>query len=425
MKNVGDWTMDKIRLITEKEACEIVMLFSNAYPSAAMNNPETRKKLEERILVSQTTDQPIKYYGCFKDDRIVGGMCFHNFTMNLRSTKISAGGLGGVAVDLLHKKEKVARDMVAYFHEYYRKNGYAMTMLYPFRPDFYKKMGYGIGTKFNQYKLKPAAFPKYCTKEHLFAFKPEDKQLLIDCYERIVENRHGMSSRPSIDWDNMTANVDNRIMCYKNNGRIEGYMIFTFKRVDDTSILKNNMAVSEMLYENTEALQEMLYFFHTQDDQIYRIVINLPDEDFHYLFHDPRDDSDNLFSPVYHETNIQGVGLMYRVVDIKRLFELLHDVNFGNQNLKLSLNINDTFLPENSGKMLISFINGRPSIMENGEYDAEISMDISDFSSMVMGSVGFKSLLRYGIAQISDSRYVNLVHQLFITEEKPMCLVAF
>jgi predicted acetyltransferase len=191
-----------------------------------------------------------------------------------------------------------------------------------------------------------------------------------------------------MDWDNMTANVDNRIMCCKNSGRIEGYMIFTFKRVGDTSMLKNNMAVSEMLYENSEALQEMLYFFHTQDDQIYRIVINLPDEDFHYLCADPRDDSDNMFAPVYHETNLQGVGLMYRVVNTRKLFELLHDNNFGNQDLKLTLNI-------------------------------------SDFSSLIMGAVGFKSLLRYGIAKISDNQYTDKVHQLFLTEEKPMCLVAF
>lgn len=417
--------MDKIRLITEREAGEVVVMFSNAYPSASMNNPETRKKLEERIIVSQTTAQPIKYYGCFKDDRPVGAMRFHDFTMNLRSTKISVGGIGGVAVDLLHKKEKVARDMVSYFHEYYRNNGSAMTMLYPFRPDFYKKMGYGIGTKFNQYKLKPSAFPKYHTKEHLCAFRPEDKQLLIDCYERIVGSRHGMTSRPSTDWDNMTANVDNRIMCCKNRGRIEGYMIFTFKRVGDTSMLKNNMAVSEMLYENPEALQEMLYFFHTQDDQIYRIVINLPDEDFHYLCVDPRDDSDNMFAPVYHETNLQGVGLMYRVVNTRKLFELLHDNNFGNQDLKLTLNINDSFLPENSGSTMVSFSKGRPSIMENGKTDVEITMDISDFSSLIMGAVGFKSLLRYGIAKISDNQYTDKVHQLFLTEEKPMCLVAF
>jgi len=39
------------------------------------------------------------------------------------------------------------------------ENGASLALLYPFLPDFYKKMGFGYSTRGDQYKLKPETFP--------------------------------------------------------------------------------------------------------------------------------------------------------------------------------------------------------------------------------------------------------------------------
>jgi hypothetical protein len=52
-------------------------------------------------------------------------------------------------------------------------------------------------------------------------------------------------------------------------------------------------------------------------------------------------------------------------------------------------------------------------------------LDISNFSSLIMGTVSFKALVRLGLANISDKKYTKLVNEIFKTEELPMCLVTF
>ena len=75
--------------------------------------------------------------------------------MTLFDQQVDIGGVGLISVDLLHKKEHVAKNIMKAFHNHYRSQGVTLTALYPFRPDFYVKMGYGLGKKMNQYKFKP------------------------------------------------------------------------------------------------------------------------------------------------------------------------------------------------------------------------------------------------------------------------------
>jgi predicted acetyltransferase len=48
-------------------------------------------------------------------------MCLHDFTMDFLGVRIPAGGVGQVAVDLLHKKEHVAKEMMAYSPQHYQE----------------------------------------------------------------------------------------------------------------------------------------------------------------------------------------------------------------------------------------------------------------------------------------------------------------
>ena len=46
-------------------------------------------------------------FGLFEDGQMRGIMRWYDFTMNFFGAQTLVGGIGGVAVDLLHKKEKV------------------------------------------------------------------------------------------------------------------------------------------------------------------------------------------------------------------------------------------------------------------------------------------------------------------------------
>jgi hypothetical protein len=51
-------------------------------------------------------------------------------------------------------------------------------------------------------------------------------------------------------------------------------------------------------------------------------------------------------------------------------------------------------------------------------------MDVSEFSAMIIGSVGFKKLYDYGFADVSDKMYILTIDKIFASQ-KPICISRF
>jgi predicted acetyltransferase len=303
--------MNTIQPLTEQHLDSMLNLIKNAYTDFEYHLPERGQMFKDRISRIIKEDHTVNFWGYFKEGKLVGCMRLHDYTMNLHSTKLFAGGIGLVAVDLLHKKEKIAKEMVEFFLNHYRERGAAIAMLYPFRPDFYKKMGFGFGTRMDLYKIKPEHFPRGQSKEHIRFLTKEDKHKLNRCYDQYTKKTNGLLDRTEFELEALFNNPENRIIGYEHNNEIEAYSVFTFKKGKSDSFLENDLHIKELVYLNSQSLGEIFTFFHSQADQVSRIVINTQDEDFHYLFADARNGSNNLIPFVCHETNTSGVGIMY------------------------------------------------------------------------------------------------------------------
>jgi predicted acetyltransferase len=178
------------------------------------------------------------------------------------------------------------------------------------------------------------------------------------------------------------------------------------------------------MYETQEALSELCTFLFTQADQFDRIIINTQDENVQYLVANPVNGQFDAFSSDFKEMRVSAVGMMYRVVNVRRMFEILHNHNFGNQTCKLKITVKDDFLPLNDGSLIVHFEQGVPNIQEH-DYEVEIFLNIAEFSSLMTGSTTFKTLLRYGLAEISNPEYIDRVNTIFMTEQKPMSTTYF
>ena len=150
--------MRTIREIHEDELDELIRITVEAFPGMKVESRADRDRMRER-LVKVMNEPIVHFFGVFEGAAMLGVMRCYDFTMKLRETRALVGGLGGVAVDLRHKKEHVAADMVRFYLDYYRQKGAALTALYPFRPDFYHRMGFGYGVKMNRYSFRPDALP--------------------------------------------------------------------------------------------------------------------------------------------------------------------------------------------------------------------------------------------------------------------------
>jgi hypothetical protein len=130
--------------------------------------------------------------------------------------------------------------------------------------------------------------------------------------------------------------------------------------------------------------------------------------------------------------------LMYRVLDTVAVLRFLDQsrYTFEDQSCCLYIEVADTFVPENSGLVVAQFDHGRIQSVERAttstvpmpdtvEKPISISLDIADFSSLVLGVVGFKTLYAYGLVKLSDPSALDLVHRLFQTPDRPRCVTAF
>jgi predicted acetyltransferase len=415
--------LSEIRLLEEADYAAFVTLAANAYPAFKLASEEDRERIRQRFL-TRSAEPTNHFYGLFRDQRLIGGMILYDFTMRLLSVKAPVGGVGTIAVDLLRKKEKVAYELMQFFLRHYRARGATLATLYPFRPDFYRQMGFGAGAQLSQYHVQPSDLPRG-SKEQIVFLRADQSELLRDCYNRIMERGHGLMEKSDIELSGLFNNVANRIVAYMRDERVLGYMVFSFKPGEQDNFLVNDLVVRELFYETKEALASLFGFLHSQADQVRRVVFNTQDEDFYHALRDPRNGTGKLLPDVYHESNTQGVGIMYRVLDTPGIFTLLRDHNFGIEDCTLKLMVRDSFFPENDGSTILQFRQGRPSVQTGGEYDIEIALDVAEFSSLLMGAVRFTSLYNYGLVEISDQSEVDTIDRLFRTERKPICTTPF
>ena len=221
--------MTEFKLLPENDYAAFADLIAEAYPGLGFGPPEARERFRDNINALQTEDPIGNLYGAYRDGALVGGMALFDFEMQLHEARVPTGGVGMVAVGLLHKKEKVARDIIAFFLERYDRAGAPLAALYPFRPDFYRQMGFGYGTRAVRHSLLPAALPRGHSKAHLVTLGEDDRAEIMACHARYMDGRHGMLTRRPLEFERLT-NPRHVMLGYRDDGgTLRGYLICGFE----------------------------------------------------------------------------------------------------------------------------------------------------------------------------------------------------
>lgn len=420
--------MREVRQITEKYLDEYVAITANAYPGIGIRSAHDRERLRTRI--AQQLQMPdIQIMGLFADEQLQGVMKLYDYRMKLLSAEVETGGVGSVAVDLRFKKEKVARDMLLYYLRHYRERGATMATLYPFRPDFYRRMGFGYGATMQVYRIRPLDLPDRGDKTNIDFLRGTDTQLLLDCYHRVRAQTNGLFAMTQYEAERLLTAPGQHVVAVRAGGCVRGYAVWRFIANNKDNFLANDIQVQWLVTEDTAVLHDLLAFFRSQADQVGRIIIHSQEEGLYYLFHDARNGSPELIRPVYHPTSVQGVGIMYRVIDVPGLLGALADHDFNGQSLALRLHVDDSFLPENAGEWVVVWRNGRCTLDPHAQPDAALLLDVSDFSSLITGAVDFETLYRLGLATVTEGEtavatVVKILNNLF-RAPRPLCMTDF
>lgn len=416
--------MREIRKVNERHIDAYTDIAFNAYPSFKDFTEEAMNEYKKIVDHIMKNDRAVTFYGMFDNDKLIGVMRLFDFEMNCFGKIVPVSGLGFLGVHLMHKKEKVAKAMVEFYEKTYKEKGMPIGTLLPFRPDFYKKMGYGIGTKMNQYRLPPDRLPPYTGKSDLRYVSKDDFNLLLECHARVTAKTHGMIMKIGDEIRDLKSDPFNRMVgSYDHNGKIEGYMVYKFQNAKAGNYTITNIYVKELIYENSDVLRKLLGFLRKQDDQINLVIFNTEDEHFYYLFDNPLNDSLNYIPYGYIESNTQAVGVMYKLFDIKKAFEQCSHRNYGNSNLNIRFLILEA-LGNTEYELIVNFENGKANLASD-KYDLTVRLGIADFSSLFMGSTSVSGLYNLGLLKLDRVENLDELDRTFYCSQKPVCYTDF
>ena len=460
------------KLEGEAEFRDFARLSMNAYP-----NPNAQMEImAQRMRATHLESRYSHFWGVFEGDRMVGGMRILDFSLNYHGSFIPAGGVGAVATDLAERKRGVAKDIVTFFLDRSLAEGQYLAYLYPFRPDFYYQMGFGYGPKINQYTFLPESLPSAAdgwpsaaaeaadaakvaakaakvaakaaadvaaaaARERVEYLKPDDLPLLEEFSARVTAGQHGYCRDSRFELEGLLKRYESRtVVGWKNDGKLRGYLSYSFKSAHPSNALKNNLVIHSWRWDSPEALEVTCRFLRSLSDQIHRVVFNTHQADFHFLLKDVRNATDNLIPLVVgHETNTAAVGVMYRIVDLAKLLEsTAANRDYNGVTAKVALDVTDTFRPSNAGRYLLSFEGGKltglsaqPSVGAGATgavvgvpaaADAgaaiPLSLTINELASLLMGSVEVSALHRLGRVKAPEES-LAVLDQLFRPRRKP------
>ncbi len=411
---------EEIRILHEDDYMAFARIAAQAFPGMDLRTPAQFDAFVENRLHKHPFREFSQLVGLFRGGVLLGGMRVLDYTMNIAGQLRPIGGVGMVSVGQLHKRQGVARELIAHFCRHYRAHGSPVTALYPFRPDFYGALGYGHGTPLHSYRLAPQQFPDHGDRGGLVLLGAGDAAALGACYQRCFAATHGLFARRSAEIARVVEDPENTVVGVLRDGVLRGYLVFQHRPDGDFTM---NIEIRELLYEDRAAFFSLCAYLSTQRDQFRTILFHTQEAGFHHLLHDPRDGSGRVAPHAYHASSTTGVGLMYRISGLGQFFTTqVHPAWVGGNVVRF--NVHDRLLAEHTGAATVRFADSQAALVD-APAACTVTLDVAAFSSLALGVVSLRRLHAYGKAEIDDEQAIAAVDRLFTLPDPPVCVTRF
>ena len=415
----------EIRQLQEHEFHDAQLVFSQAYPWLKNQNVDARV---ERISANRALHQNdwMKFGGLWQNDLLAGVFILYEFQQNFRGKMLPIGGIGAVGIDWLKKKQHLAKNLIEYFIKTNTDKKSVFTALYPFRPDFYKKMGYAYGHNLYEYRFAPNRLIADSTTDglvHLDKRCVMVQEQLVQCYEKQHHLTHGSINKWPRVW-NKLIDDDNVWLIGEYQGEVlASYLAFKIEKLETGIGDGMDLCVEEIVGADSGAWRKYRTFLASQSDQFRTINIVTARKDFQYNFTDPRFYDNTVGYGWKFVTSRQSLGLMQRICRSQDCWQQFAEINFGAVDAIVEFSVTDSLL-DKVDKFTVEFVGGYPSLT-NRVAEFSVELDIAEYTALLMGSADAKALVYYGTIMVSTNEGVEVLARLFNSGDYPENLVYF
>jgi predicted acetyltransferase len=276
----------------------------------------------------------------------VGGLRSYALRMSLWGRDLPTQGLAAVAVAPQFRRQGLGDHLCRMAMRQARAEGQVASLLFPFRVDFYARLGYTLAGRLHRYEVAPGEFPVFSEGRRVRPLDAAEAMEAVPAfYERVRLRTQGLIHRSRDLWSFLAHDGTRVVAVPAETGGIRGYLVSDvnpgrFRRSE-------TLSVRESLVEDLEAHRALLGWIALQRDQWRRVVYDaLPGEHLERVLGHPRREGGRGTRPgaLWYPSATLLRGPMLRILDLEEVLSWLRLAPGA------PLRVRDEVIPENEGE---------------------------------------------------------------------------
>lgn len=330
---------------------------------------------------------------------IAGAIRGYPLHQYIHGTQLSMLGVAAVAVAPHARRGGVAGELCRAILRIGRDRGDLVSALYPFRPDFYYRLGWALTGVLQAWRFRVQSLPAHIDRPAVRLATGDDMPAVQACYTRAAQRSHGLIERSSRIWANHLGMPHRHVFMLEGGEGVRGYVMLTYGRSRVPE--QRTLHVHELVADDDVAYHTLLSWIALQRDEWPEAEYHaLPEERFDLVLTDPRPPryrgSRNLWAPTARLLR----GPMLRIIDVPGA---LHAREHWPQAtpLELTLRVRDRELPENEGPWRLSFDGTHVRCSAARGMAADLELAAPELAQLFVGEASVTELVRLGRARCS------------------------
>lgn len=338
--------------------------------------------------------KPENTLAVYTDGSITSNLQMIPYKLKFRNTPIDISYIVGVASMPEVRSNNHVKLLLKKSIQVMKDKEHLISILMPFKYQFYKKFGWETCYYYKNYNLKMSDIKNIAIrygKMYPLNFE-RDLDGIMQVYSEFCTDKNGVILRTKNDWScifkDHTQSGGRSYILTDKSGNIKGYIFYNIK--------DNTFSIHEMGYSTTKAFLGLFWFIYSHSAQAENIIYKAPFDDLTYL----------------HLTDTKGTVsivpfIMARINDCLGVLKLLLKIT--PTSIKLSLYIEDDFASFNSGTYCIE----SKTVQKKKGMPADISMNINTFTRLAMGAISIFEALKAGLIEVNNKAALESAAELF------------
>lgn len=331
--------------------------------------------------------------------QVVGALRFHRIAHFFGGRPVPAAGIGGVAVTPEARGHRVAERLMVSTLRELRRDGIAISTLYPATVPVYRRCGYEYFGFRIRYRAPLDALPRSAGLE-CAAFTDDDRDEIAACYRAWASARNGLIDRPAEWWTRILTSIepdeDVYRTCVREDGRITGYLVFTQARRGD-SHWEFDLDCRDFVW-TTPAAASALLSYAGRHRSIGRDIV----------WTGGANDTMSFLLPEQDAVHDGWFRQMVRLVDVPAAFEARGYP--AHVEAAVELRVDDPSIEENAGGWRVDVSGGTAKVAPASR--ASASVDVRTLAAIWAGMLTASDARRLGSLDATDAE-VETLDELF------------